>query len=61
MRCDNCKKKMMFGYDCKCKKNFCLNCLSSFKHNCSYNYKEEKKKYLEETNIKIKKLKVEFI
>lgn len=63
VRCFKCKKKIILGCEqlCKCSNTFCLNCLPSFEHNCSFDYKEEKKKILSEQNIKIQKSKVEII
>jgi hypothetical protein len=52
-KCHHCKKKTLYENVCKCKNTFCMNCLSSFVHNCSYDYKEEKKKQLGEDNPKI--------
>lgn len=63
MKCQNCKKKINIGYDykCKCDKQFCQTCLPSFIHNCTFDYREHKKKILSEENIKIEKSKVEVI
>jgi hypothetical protein len=63
MKCQNCKRKIIIGYDykCKCEKEFCQRSLPSFEHNCTFDYKEYKKKILSEANIKIEKSKVEVI
>lgn len=53
MRCYKCHKKSIFDYKCKCEHSFCISCISSFVHNCSFDYKNEKRKMLEEQNIKI--------
>lgn len=58
MKCKNCKKKMVLSFDCKCTKSFCINCLPSFIHACTFDYKQEKKKNLSENNVKIDKEKV---
>lgn len=62
MRCHKCNKKINFSsFECKCKYNFCIDCLSSFNHNCSFDYKNNKKKILSEENQKIIANKVDII
>ena len=58
MRCSKCNKKIIMNYECKCKQNFCLNCLPFYIHNCTYDYKKEKKDMLQENNPKIIAIKV---
>ena len=58
MRCTQCRKKIMIDYSCKCSNNFCLNCLPYYKHNCTFDYKEDRKNNLTETNPKIIPIKV---
>ena len=53
MKCYKCKKKTLIEYKCKCDNIFCLNCISSFIHHCSFDYRNEKRKLLEEQNIKV--------
>lgn len=63
MKCQNCKRKIIIGYEykCKCNMEFCQKCLPSFIHNCTFDYREHKKKILSESNVKIEKAKVEVI
>ena len=61
MRCVLCKKKTMPEYECKCLKKFCLNCLPYFIHNCTYDYKKDKKNNITELNPKIMFQKVETV
>ena len=61
MRCVLCKKKTMAEYECKCLKKFCLNCLPYFIHNCTYDYKKDKKNNITELNPKIMFQKVETV
>ncbi len=58
MKCPNCNKKMNFEMSCKCSKTFCLNCLPSFNHGCSYDYKKENIKILQTKLIKVEKEKI---
>lgn len=58
MRCSKCNKRIIMNYECKCKQNFCLNCLPFYTHNCTYDYKKEKKDMLQENNPKIIAIKV---
>ena len=61
MKCNKCKKKIMFEYECKCKLSFCINCISCFVHGCTFDYKEEKRKQLADNNVKVLPPKVTFI
>lgn len=61
MRCIWCKKKSLITMECKCEQIYCLNCLPSFNHNCSFNYKEANQKLLAEKLIKVQKNKVTLI
>ena len=58
MRCLNCKKKTNFQTECKCLKKFCLNCLPYYAHECTYDYKTEKKTILVDNNPKIEAEKI---
>lgn len=60
-RCFFCKKKHLMTNECKCKNIFCLTCLPYYIHNCSYDYKKEKQKILQEDNVKIEASKVDKI
>lgn len=55
MKCQICSRKIKnFIYNqCKCNGFFCNECLPFFKHNCSYDYKKEKKEQLAVENIQI--------
>ena len=53
MRCELCKKKNLYEYECKCLKKLCLTCLPYYIHNCSYDYRKKHKNNLFETNPKI--------
>ena len=61
MRCMKCKKKIIIDYKCRCENSFCLNCLPYFSHNCTYDYKENKKTILHENNPKITAVKVSLL
>ena len=52
MKCFKCSKKVRkFDFNqCKCEKNFCNDCRPYYNHNCSYNYKNDKKEILTEQN-----------
>ena len=60
-KCEKCLKKCIVINECKCKKYFCLNCSPYYNHNCIYNWKQDKKENLLETNPKRKFIKVENI
>ena len=51
--CFECSKKVpkFIFNQCKCENYFCNNCLPFFKHNCSYDYKQDKKDKLRSENI----------
>ena len=59
MRCPQCKKKTLIEYECKCSEKYCLNCLPYFKHNCSFDYRGQKKDIIKDLNPKIESVKVE--
>ena len=49
-KCSKCCKSIRYSsFECKCKQFFCLSCLPSYVHNCNYDYKEIKRKFLSET------------
>lgn len=51
VRCKNCKVKLkLMVFTCKCNHNFCIGCLQPEKHNCTYDFKTEGKKRIEEKN-----------
>ncbi len=60
-RCNNCQKKTMYFSECKCQNTYCFNCLSFDKHKCTFNWKLDKKEYLNQQNPQITAQKVEFI
>jgi len=54
-----CKRRIeITAYECKCKKIFCTIHRDSFKHDCTYNYRKEYKKFLEKQNPKIENDKI---
>jgi hypothetical protein len=61
IKCDHCKKKTLYENVCKCKQTFCIKCISSFVHNCTFDYKQEKKNKLNDDNPKIVAHKIEVI
>ena len=59
-KCKFCKKKLTLvqsSIKCRCGNSYCRNCLHPENHNCSYNYKNDKKK-LEEKLVKVDHCKV---
>jgi len=53
-KCYHCNAKLkMIVFTCKCNHIFCLRHLGAHSHNCSYDYKNEKKKQIEENNPKL--------
>jgi hypothetical protein len=60
-RCANCSKKTLYFEKCKCNNEYCLNCLGFFNHNCTFDWKKDKKEYLTNKNPKIIAMKVENI
>jgi len=55
LRCKICNKKLgIMNFDCKCGHNFCGKHRYVYEHNCTYDYKNEHKKKLEEENPLIK-------
>lgn len=61
MKCLNCNKKKLFHVECKCFKKLCLNCLPYYVHNCTYDYKTEKKSILDNNNPRIEAEKIKVI
>ena len=54
MKCYFCKKNInLMNFECKCKKKFCVNCLLPETHNCTFNFRQEGKKILENKLEKI--------
>ena len=55
-RCQHpqCKKKLkMMSFTCKCELKFCVAHQNPHSHNCSYDYKTEKCKLVEQNNPKL--------
>ena len=61
MKCGQCKKKITMDFDCKCSKKFCLDCLPFDRHNCSFDYHQNKRENLTKTVIGAKHIKVDDI
>ena len=54
IKCYHCKKKVgMIILNCKCGHIFCQSHLNAHSHNCTYDYKKEKKETLEKNNPKL--------
>jgi acetone carboxylase gamma subunit len=54
IKCYHCKKKVgMIILKCKCGHIFCQSHLNAHSHNCTYDYKKEKKESLEKNNPKL--------
>lgn len=54
IKCYHCKKKVgMIILKCKCGHIFCQSHLNAHSHNCTYDYKREKKESLEKNNPKL--------
>lgn len=53
MKCQTCSKKIKnFTFNqCKCNGFFCNDCLPFFKHNCTYDYKKDRKQHLTLENV----------
>ena len=60
-KCFKCLKKTLYHQKCKCDNDYCFNCLPYFNHNCSFDWKSEKKKDLTIKNPQINFIKVENI
>jgi len=53
-KCYNCNAKLkMIIFTCKCNHIFCHKHLGAHSHNCSYDYKNEKRKQIEGNNPKL--------
>lgn len=53
-KCYECKVKLkLIVFTCKCNHIFCQKHLGAHSHNCTYDYKNEKKKQIEENNPKL--------
>ena len=53
-KCYHCNAKLkMIVFTCKCNHIFCPKHLGAHSHNCTYDYKNEKKKQIEENNPKL--------
>jgi hypothetical protein len=61
VRCQKCLKKSLFFNKCKCENEYCFNCSPYFNHNCTFDWKKDKQKDLEDLNPKIIAAKVENI
>ena len=54
VRCIMCKKKVgLFGFTCRCEGMFCGTHRYSDKHNCSYDFHQENKKFLAASNPQV--------
>ena len=53
-KCHHCNKKIgLIVLKCKCGHIFCQSHLNAHSHNCTYDYKKEKKESLEKNNPKL--------
>jgi AN1-type zinc finger protein 5/6 len=54
IKCHYCNKKVgLIVIKCKCGHIFCQSHLNAHSHNCTYDYKKEKKESLEKNNPKL--------
>ena len=54
IKCHHCNKKVgLIVIKCKCGHIFCQSHLNAHSHNCTYDYKKEKKESLEKNNPKL--------
>jgi predicted nucleic acid binding AN1-type Zn finger protein len=54
IRCACCNKKLgLLGFTCKCGGNYCAEHRMSDRHACSYDYRQETAKRLEEQLVKV--------
>lgn len=54
LKCYQCNKKIgLIIIKCKCGHIFCSSHLNAHSHNCTYDYKKEKKESLEKNNPKL--------
>ena len=63
-RCDHdqCNKKLgLHAFPCRCEKFFCAKHMSSFEHNCTFDYKAMAAKEIEEKNPKVEGEKIKKI
>ena len=53
MKCFSCSRKVkeLSCNQCRCQEFFCSSCLPFFQHNCSYDYKKDKKEKLSNENV----------
>lgn len=49
-RCHSCRKKSIILTKCSCESNFCLSCRYPDVHKCTFDFKEQAKKYLQKNN-----------
>lgn len=63
MKCFSCSRKIndLSFNQCKCQEFFCSNCLPFFNHNCTYDYKKDKKEKLSVENVVVVRQKVDHI
>lgn len=61
IKCNNCPRKNIMEYKCRCNLNFCLNCLPHYIHNCNFDYRTNNRVHLEKENPKIISIKVSSI
>ena len=60
-KCYMCRKKTLISTTCKCKNNYCFECLPYFNHNCKYNWITDKQNDLTKENPQIIRKKIETI
>jgi len=47
-RCQKCEKKLgVMGFECKCKKQFCIAHLQPQEHACTFDYRAQEKKVIQ--------------
>ena len=54
IKCFHCKARVpMINYHCKCAHVFCIKHLNAHSHNCTFDYKKERKEQIEKNNPKL--------
>lgn len=54
--CNECKKKRLILFDCRCGKKFCIKHKDDFKHSCSFDYHQKEKEKLNKQKVKFNKI-----
>ena len=61
-KCFECNNKLgLFHFDCKCEKMFCTKCRYPEIHKCTFDFKKDGRKKLEEQLIKVTAKKIDIL